>query len=197
MSSQPAGFLTPEEYLEVERRAERKSEYFRGEMFAMAGATRRHILIVTNLVWALKQRLRTKPCEVYSTDMRLRVSPTGLYTYPDVLVVCGEPKFVDDRQDTLLNPVLVIEVLSESTRDYDRGQKFEHYRSLPSLVEYLTIAQDRPHIEKWTRQQRDGLFAEYNNLGQTIQLTSIAAELPLSEVYDKVDFADPAPVPPA
>jgi Uma2 family endonuclease len=193
MSSQPSSYLTPEEYLEVERRAERKSEYFRGEMFAMAGATRRHILIVTNLVRELSQQLMTKPCEVYSTDMRLRVSPTGLYTYPDVLVVCGEPQFADDQQDTLLNPVLVIEVLSPSTEDYDRGRKFGHYRKLPSLMEYVTVAQDEPRIEKWTRMQEDWRFAEYNDLGRTIQLASIGAALPLSEVYNKLDFAAPAP----
>ena len=188
MSSQRANFLTPAEYLEIERRAERKSEYYQGEMFAMAGATRKHSLIVTNLVFELVGQLRAKPCEVHSADMRLRVASTGLYTYPDVVVVCGEPQFADDQRDTLLNPALVIEVLSESTENYDRGRKFELYRTLPSLLEYLTIAQDRSHIEHHTRQEKYWTLVEYGDLSQTIQLTSIGAALPLSSVYDKVDF---------
>jgi Uma2 family endonuclease len=188
MSSQHATFLTPEEYLELERRAEFRSEYYKGEMFAMAGAGRRHVLIVTNLVSALSQKLRKRPCEVYSTDMRLRVSPSGLYTYPDVLVACGEPQFSDDRQDTLLNPVLIVEVLSDSTQDYDRGRKFEHYRTLPSLVEYLTVTQDRTHVEHWSRPDNLWQLAEYASLTETIHLASIDTVLPLAEVYDKVDF---------
>jgi len=152
MSSQRATLLTPEEYLEIERRAERKSEYYKGEMFAMAGASRKHGLIVTNLVAELRQQLKKKPCQVYSADMRLRVVPTGLYTYPDVIVVWGAAEFADDQQDTLLNPTVVIEVLPKSTEDYDRGRKFEHYRTLPSLTDYLAVAQDRPHVEHSYRQ---------------------------------------------
>jgi Uma2 family endonuclease len=128
MSSQPNTFLTPEEYLEIERAAERKSEYFRGEMFARAGVSHEHVLIVTNVVAELARAFKGKPFEVYSSDMRLRVTPSGFYTYPDVMVVC-EPQFADDRQDTLLNPVVIVEVLSESTQDYDRGRKFQHYRT--------------------------------------------------------------------
>ncbi len=188
MSTQRAAFLTPAEYLEIERRAERKSEYYQGEMFAMAGASPNHVLIVANLVGELRQQLKGKPCRAYSTDLRLRVSPTGLYTYPDVLVVCGDLHFADDQKDTMMNPALVVEVLSDSTQDYDRGQEFEHYRTIPSLIEYLTVAQDRPHIEQWTRQENRWVLSEYADLSQTIQLTSVGAALPLSEVYDKVDF---------
>ena len=188
MSSQGAIFLTPEQYLEIERRAEQKSEYYNGEMFAMAGAGRWHVLIVTNLVSALSQRLRKRPCEVYSTDMRLKVSPSGLYTYPDVVVVCGGPQFADDRQDTLLNPSLIIEVLSESTQDYDRGRKFELYRTLLSLVDYLTVAQDHPHIEHSTRQEGGWQLVDYNSPAESIHLASIDTALPLAEVYDKVEF---------
>src|SRR5436190_1462002 len=118
MPSYPTTFLSPEEYLEIERNAERKSEYYRGEMFALAGASPRHAWIITNLVRELSQQLRTKPCRVSANDLRLRVLPTGLYTYPDVMVVCGEPQFADYRKDTLLNPIVIIEVLSDSTRDY-------------------------------------------------------------------------------
>jgi Uma2 family endonuclease len=186
MSSKPSTFLTPEEYLEIERRAERKSEYYKGEMFAMAGASREHILIVTNLVRELSQRLEARPCEVYSNDMRLSVSPTGLYTYPDVVVACGEPRFADDQHDTLLNPVLVAEVLSRSTQDYDRGRKLEHYRTLPSLVDYLTVAQDRHHVEQWSRRDDGWHLTEYIDPSQEIRLTSIDAVLPLSAIYRKL-----------
>jgi len=188
MSSQRATLLTPEEYLEIERRAERKSEYYQGVMYAMAGASQQHVLIVTNLIIQLGNELADRPCQVYSADLRLRVSPTGLYTYPDVVVVCGEARFADDQQDTLLNPTIVIEVLSESTQDYDRGRKFEHYRTLPSLRDYLTIAQDRPHIEHWSRLERGGSLMEYTELNQTVELPSIDAGLPLSRIYAKVEF---------
>jgi Uma2 family endonuclease len=192
MSARPTTFLREAEYLEQERRAEYKSEYFQGEAFAMAGASRRHGLIVTNLVGQLWQQLKGKPCQVYSGDLRLRVTPAGLYTYPDVMVVCDGIQFADDEKDTVLNPVLLIEVLSESTRDYDRGRKFEYYRTLPSLLEYLTVAQDKAHVEHWTRQQEDrGLLVEFSNLSQTISLTSISCSLPLAEIYDKVEWTNP------
>lgn len=189
MSSHPTTFLTEAEYLETERAAEHRSEYFQGEMFAMAGASRRHSLIISNLIRELGLQLKNRPCEVHGTDLRLRVSPTGLYTYPGVMVVCGEPQFANDQKDTLLNPVLIIEVLSESTRDYDRGRKFQHYRTLPSLLEYLTIAQDAPHIELWTRQPDDRwLLSESGDIAETIQLASVECALPLAEVYHKVEW---------
>lgn len=194
MSAQPT-FLTPAEYLERERRAEYKSEYFQGEMFAMAGASERHGLIVANLVGELRQQLKGKPCRVYPSDLRLRVTAAGLYTYPDVIVVCGDIQFADDRKDTILNPVLIIEVLSESTRDYDRGRKFQYYRTLPSLVEYLTVAQDEPQVEHHTRQSATPgstnggwLLLEFNKMSETIPLVSIPCALPLTEIYDKVDW---------
>jgi Uma2 family endonuclease len=193
MSTQPKTFLSPAEYLELERRAEFKSEYYEGGMFATAGASRRHGLIVTNLVAELRQQLKAKPGETHSSDLRLRVTPTGLYTYPDVLVVCGEPQLADDQKDTLLNPTVIVEVLSESTRDYDRGRKFQHYRTLPSLAEYLTVEQDEPHVEHWTRQPKSRwLLAEFAGLGQSIRLDSIDCVLPLAEIYDKIDWSQEA-----
>jgi Uma2 family endonuclease len=191
VSSQPKSFLTPEEYLEHERQADHKSEYLHGEVFAMAGGSPRHAWIIANLVGELRQQLKQRPCRVSSSDLRLRVSPTGLYTYPDVMVVCGEPEFADDQKDTLLNPIAIIEVLSESTRDYDRGQKFQHYRALPSLVDYLIVGQDEPHIEHYVRQpEHRWLLAEFSGLAESISLQSIGCVLALAEIYDKIEWAD-------
>jgi Uma2 family endonuclease len=188
MTSQAKVRLTPEEYLAIERQATYKSEYFNGEMFAMSGASPRHVLIVTNVVAELRRQLKPRPCTVYSTDLRVQVSPTGLYTYPDVIVVCDQPRFHDQHKDTLLNPMLIVEVLSESTKDYDRGEKFEHYRTLTSLAEYVLIAQDKHHFEHFVRQpDKRWLLAETNRLEDTIYLPSIACDLALAEVYDKVD----------
>ncbi len=146
MATVPGERLTVEEYLERERKAEFKSEYFAGETFAMSGASRRHVLVATNISSDLRQSLRSRLCKVYAANLRVAVSPTGLYTYPDVVVTCGDEQFHDEQFDTLLNPRFIIEVLSESTKDYDRGQKFESYRALESLQEYLTVAQDRVHV---------------------------------------------------
>ena len=189
MSLQPKTYLTPEEYLALERKAEYKSEYLAGEMFAMSGASPRHVLIVTNVVAELRGQLKQRPCTVYSSDLRVKVSPTGLYTYPDVVVVCDQPQFADEQRDTLLNPTLIVEVLSESTKDYDRGEKFEHYRTLPSLSEYVLIAQDKYHVEHFVRQPDNRwLLSETNLLEDTIHLSSIACDLVLTEVYDKVEM---------
>jgi Uma2 family endonuclease len=189
MSTQPKTFISPEQYLAIERKAERKSEYFNGEMFAMAGASESHVLIVTNVVAELREQLRGRPYTVYSTDLRVKVSPTGLYTYPDVVVVCGQPQFADDQRDTLLNPTLIVEVLSESTQDYDRGEKFEHYRSIASFHEYVLIAQDRYHVEHFVRQPDNRwLLSETNRSEDTIHLSAIDCNLALTEVYDKVEM---------
>ncbi|HEX6985850.1 MAG TPA: Uma2 family endonuclease [Planctomycetaceae bacterium] len=143
---------TVEEYLAFERGAPSKHEYFAGNIYAMTGASRRHVLIVTNLVTALTNRLADRPCEVYSNDMRLKVSSTGLYTYPDVMVACGEPRFEDAEIDTLLNPQVVVEILSRSTKDYDLGEKFEHYREVESITDYVLVSQDARRVERRSRQ---------------------------------------------
>lgn len=189
MSVAPKIYFTSEEYLAIERMADYKSEYFNGEMFAMAGASPTHALIVTNVVSELRTQLKKRPCTVYSTDLRLRVSPTGLYTYPDVAVVCGEPEYDDKYEDTLLNPTLIIEVLSESTESYDRGAKFKQYQSVKSVKEYVLIAQNTPRIERFTRQNRSRwspLMASH--IGDEIELSSVNCVLSLAEVYDKVRF---------
>jgi len=188
MSSQPTTtYLTPEEYLAIERKAESKSEYLNGEIVAMTGASREHNLISFNLTREISQQLKGRPCEGYSSDMRVRVPSTRLYTYPDLVVVCGEPQFEDDYLDTLINPTLIIEVLSESTEGYDRGKKFGFYRTIPSLVEYLLIAQDEQRIEQYAKQP-DGrwLLSEYRSTEDVAELGSIQCQLALKEVYDKV-----------
>ena len=139
MSLQPKPRLTPEDYLALERSADFKSEYFDGEIFAMTGASEPHNTIVANTLSEIRQQLKKRPCKVYANDMRVKVDPTGLYTYPDVVVVCGKARLEDAHLDTLLNPTLIVEVLSDSTEAYDRGRKFEHYRKLESLAEYVLI----------------------------------------------------------
>lgn len=189
MSSPLHSRFTPEEYLAQERQAQTKSEYLNGEIFAMSGASRRHNLITVNITAGLHAQLRQRPCEVYTSDMRVKVSPTGLYTYPDVVVVCDEPQFEDAELDTLLNPTLIVEVLSKSTEDYDRGSKFEHYRSLDSLQEYVLVAQDRCHIVHYIRQPGNTwVLSETQLLNDRLPLPSLGGELLVSEVYAKVRF---------
>ena len=183
--------LTPEDYLALERSAEFKSEYFDGEIFAMAGASRAHNTIVVNTTIELGNQLKKRPCKLYVSDIRVKVSPTGLYTYPDVVVVCGKEQFEDTHLDTLLNPTLIIEVLSDSTEAYDRGRKFEHYRHLDSLVEYVLIAQQRPHVESFRRQSdQHWLLTECSGLDGTLRLESIDCDLALAEIYAKVELSE-------
>lgn len=189
MEPQPKPYLTPEDYLALERQAEIKSEYLDGEMFAMTGGTRRHSLAIGNLVRELSLQLKNRPCEVFPTDLRVHIPATGLYTYPDVIVVCGEPRFQDEHQDTLLNPTVIIEVLSPTTEAYDRGKKFEHYRSIGSLAEYLLVSQSEPHVEQYLRQDDNRwLFTETAGLEATLALPSIQCVLVLAEIYEKIVF---------
>ncbi|MBC7910411.1 MAG: Uma2 family endonuclease [Pyrinomonadaceae bacterium] len=189
MSSEAKIYYTPEEYLALERQADYKSEYFDGEIFAMTGASRKHNLVAGNVLASLHAQLKGRPCEIYPSDMRVKVSPTGLYTYPDVVIICGDPAFDDDQKDTLLNPTALVEVLSKSTASYDRGEKFEHYRKLNSLAEYLVIAQDKQHIEHYVRQpDNQWLLSETDDMQETIHLHSIECNLALRDIYDKVNI---------
>jgi Uma2 family endonuclease len=189
VSTQPKVRLTPQEYLALERKAEIKSEYFDGEMFAMSGVMREHSSIVVNITTELNIQFMDRPCEVHGPDMRVKVSATGLYTYPDIAAVCGEPEFEDEHLDTFINPQLIIEVLSDSTESYDRGKKFAHYRAIDSLREYVLVSQTECRIERFSRQD-DGnwLYSENTDPGGSIELTSVACRLSLSRVYQKVDF---------
>ncbi len=182
-------YLSPEEYLLIERQAEYKSEYFNGEMFAMAGASRKHNLIVTNLVGELHQQLKQGNCNVYSNDMRVKVRSTGMYTYPDVVVGCGDEQFEDDELDTLLTPILIIEVLSKSTQGYDRVSKFAHYRRLDSLLEYMLVAQQECLIEHYVRQaDSTWLLSEKRDTSGIIRLPSIACRLRVEDIYTNIEF---------
>jgi Uma2 family endonuclease len=190
MASKLKPRFTPEEYLELEREAEFKSEYIDGEIIATTGASEPHNLIVTNIVRELSTQLKGRPCRVYSSDMRVDLRERSFYAYPDVVILCGEPKLHDDWMDNLLNPTIIIEVLSQSTEAYDRGRKFMKYRRIESLAEYVLVAQDSCYVEHYTRQPDDHwVLSEASSLDENIYLPSIECDLKLSEVYDKVDLS--------
>lgn len=181
--------LSETEYLRLEREAETRSEYFDGEVFAMAGGTSAHSLIATNLAGELRSRLKATDCVAYNTDLRIKVEATGLLTYPDVSVACGEQRFLDDQKDTLLNPTVITEVLSDSTEAYDRGKKFEHYRQIPTCREYLLVSQKEPRIEQFVRQPNgEWVWKEAAGLAAQIALASLGIVLQLKEVFAKVHF---------
>jgi Uma2 family endonuclease len=189
MSTVPKPYLTPEQYLARERAANFKSQFYRGEMFAMAGASREHNLIVGNIVGEIRNSLKSRDCEVYPSDLRVKISSSGLYTYPDATVVCDDPQFEDDQMDTLTNPTVLFEVLSESTESYDRGNKFSQYRSITSLKEVVLITQDRLSVESFLRQD-DGswLLRETVSLAESADFASIGVSVPMSEIYRNVEF---------
>jgi Uma2 family endonuclease len=182
-------YSTPEEYLAHEREAAYKSEYIAGQVVAMSGVSREHSLINGNLFRVLSSQLLDRPCEVHASDMRVKVSARGLYTYPDIAVVCGDTQYEDDQVDTLLNPTLIVEVLSPSTEAYDRGVKFGYYRQLPSLREYLLVAQDRMLVEHFVREDDGWLLTETTDPGAVVRLPSINCEVPLAEIYRKIVFS--------
>ena len=191
MTTRPDVRLTVEEYLRIERAAEWKSEYIDGAMFAMSGASARHVLIAANLVRELGNRLQQGPCTVYGSDLRVATDRRRHYTYPDVVVVCDPLEFVDDQLDTLTNPKVIAEVLSDSTEKYDRGQKFERYRSVPTLAEYLLVSQDRVHVELYTRQPQGGwVLREWSDPAAEIDLASLGCRVSVGEVYAKVTFGE-------
>ena len=192
MTAAPKIRFTPEEYLARERVSEFRSQYYRGEIFAMAGGNERHSDISVNLVWRLSQRLEGSGCKVLDKDMRIKVTANGLYTYPDASVVCGGPQFEDEKRDTLLNPIVIFEVLSPSTADYDRGTKFELYRGLESLREYIVVAQEHPFIERHVRQADDSwLLTEVRGIDQSLTIEAIGCTLPLGEIYRGITFGPP------
>lgn len=191
MVSQPVPYLSPAEYLALERQAETRSEYHDGELVAMVGASREHNLVVSNTVSSLIIQLRGRPCETYANDMRVNVPAVNRYFYPDIVIVCGEPQFEDDTIDTLINPTVIIEVLSDSTERFDRGKKFACYRTLPSLRGYLLIAQDEYRIDAY---RKDGngrwLLEDAQGLDAALDLGVADCTLALREIYDRVVFPE-------
>jgi Uma2 family endonuclease len=195
MQAQAKVRLTPEEYLVIERAAEYKSEYYNGEMFAMAGASRWHTLIVGNIIGAMRSQIRGKGCRIRSSDQRVHIPTTGLYTYPDVVVTCGQEFYEDNEFDVLLNPILIIEVLSKSTGAYDRGEKFELYRGSESLREYILISQDKILIEQFIRQEDDSwLLRAVSDMDAVVKLASCDSTLRLADIYEEVEFPEASPL---
>jgi len=187
MSTLPKTFVTPEEYLERERKAECKSEYYNGGIFAMSGVSRKHDGIAMMLQFLIAGHLRGKSCRPYSAEVRVLAQPSGLYTYPDLSVVCGKPQYADSDVDTLINPILLVEVLSPSTEVYDRGQKAKLYRAIPSLQELLLVSQETYEVELY-RRQPDGSWSivSVTGLDASMELASIGYTLHLRELYEIV-----------
>lgn len=180
--------FTPEEYLILERKAEYKSEFLFGKIVAMSGASQAHNFITLDIATELNIQLRGRNCDVYSNDMRLRIRQSDLYFYPDVVVGCDEPIFEDDFLDSILNPVIIIEVLSPSTEEYDRGEKFEYYKQLPSLKEYLLVAQNKVDVEHHVLQEKQWQTKKLIGLHESVILASIGCKLSLNEIYRRVTF---------
>lgn len=186
MSSLPNYHISPEEYLHIERRAEHKSEYVDGIVYALAGGSERHNLIAGNVIAELNLQLRKIPCRVYPSDLKVRVPNSKRFFYPDVSVICGETQFADNEKDVILNPIVVVEVLPESTAAFDRGEKFQSYQQIESLQEYLLVSQDEYIVEHYLRRE-DGhwLYTKVSVLGEAVVLPSIKCRLLLRDVYSK------------
>ena len=183
-------YFSPEEYLAFERGTDARHEYLDGHVYAMAGESIEHSRICVNVAGELRARLKGRPCEVLSPNMKVVTSPSGLFSYPDVVVICGEPQFYDERRDILTNPTVVFEVLSPSTEAYDRGEKFLRYRThIETLREYTLVSQHRPLVEHYVRQP-DGSwsYSSAGSLAEAVALVSIDCSLPLSEIYDRIVF---------
>ncbi|MCS6830639.1 MAG: Uma2 family endonuclease [bacterium] len=185
-------YISEAQYLQMERQARTRSEYLAGQVLAMAGASRAHNKIAINLGVQLYTALRGRDCEVYLSDMRTKVSQASAYFYPDVVVVCGEPQFEDEHEDNLLNPTVIVEILSPSTEDFDRTEKLLAYQKLDSLREYLLVSQQEVHVEHLVR-QADGqwLKREYTRLGEIVHLESVQVELPVQAIYEGIVFPSP------
>ena len=190
MASLPTPSFTPQQYLDLERRADYKSEYFSGQIFAMAGASIAHNTLTFNIAQILGPQLHGRTCRAFVNDLRVRVNVTGLYTYPDAVAVCGEMLFDDKHGDTLTNPSVIVEVLSPSTELYDRGEKFAHYRKLASLSDYVLISQDKMRVEHYTRQDTNHwLLSVATEASEVLVLASMDCTLTLAAIYENVEFA--------
>ena len=189
MSAQPQPRLTPEQYLDLDRASQFRNEYYAGRTYAMSGGTHDHAILTRNLTSAIQSAVGAR-CIATQSDLRVRVSPTVLYTYPDIVVVCGQPQYVDGRKDTLANPILVAEVLSPSTEAYDRGFKSVQYRTLETLQEYVLVSQTEPRVEVFRRQPGGTwLLSESAGLESSCTLESLACTIQLRDIYSQVTFA--------
>ena len=189
MPSQTSIKFTPNEYLVNERKSEIKHEFLDGVVFAMAGASKKHNQISSNLVRIIGNQILNKPCSVYASDMRVKSEATNKYSYPDIVVSCENENFEDEEEDSLLNPLIIIEILSDSTEAYDRGDKFFHYRQIDSFVEYVLVSQKNQHIERFIRQaDNTWLYSEFKTATDTVELSAISCHLLLNDMYDKVMF---------
>ncbi|MEO8025244.1 MAG: Uma2 family endonuclease [Bryobacteraceae bacterium] len=189
MASNPLAKLTEEQYLAIERAAETKSEFVNGTMFSMSGASLRHALIGANLLGELHARLRGGGCRVITADLRVHVPATGLYTYPDATIVCGPPLLRDAHQDTLQNPSVIFEVLSPSTEGYDRGAKFQHYRTITTLTDYVLVDQSKMRVEHFSRQTGETwTLHDTMRPEDELRIDSINVSLPLALIYEGIAF---------
>jgi Uma2 family endonuclease len=188
MSSQRKALLAPEEYLALERRSEARSAYLAGEVFAMVGVSKRHNLIAANIISVLGNQPLERPCNVYPSDLRVKVSVTGKYTYTDVVVACEEERFEDAENDTLLNAVVIIEILSQSTEAKNRGRNFQHYQYIESLTEYILVAREPYRIEQYVRHgDREWRYSEYHDAEDVVRMDVFGCELALRDAYAKVE----------
>ena len=190
MAHPEKSFVSPEEYFETEEVAEYKSEYFHGEIFAMTGASFNHNVISSNLVVFLGNQLRNS-CFVFSGDMKIQLDEDKHYAYPDLSVVCGEPEFAKERNDIITNPLVIMEILSKSTRDYDRGSKFTAYRNIASLKDYILVDQYAYHVEYFHKEaHQKWIFEEFKDLSDTFRISSLDMELSLNTIYHRVEMGD-------
>jgi len=182
-------YLTPEEYLAMEETAEYRSDYYKGDIFALAGGSINHNRIIRNLATKLDQALSNTSCEAFINDIKIWIKAKELFTYPDVVIICGKPEFYPDRDDTITNPILIIEVLSESTKNYDRIEKFEFYRSIPTFQEYILVDQYRVHIDHYYLESKGKwIYTEYTDMKDVLKFNKIAAQVSLQDIYKKVEF---------
>lgn len=189
MVAQPKTIYTIEHYLELERSGDHKHEYYNGQIFALAGSSENHNLISAHILGILYSQVRKRPCRVYPSDMRVKITQTKLYTYPDISILCGTPLFDDTESDTLLNPTVIFEILSPSTEKYDRGKKFKQYRTIDTLQEYILVSQDQQLVEQYTRQTDTiWLLTVHNTIESRIELLSVNCTLLLADIYEDIVF---------
>jgi Uma2 family endonuclease len=194
---------TTEEYLTLEREAGERHEYLDGEIYAMAGESVYHGAICTNITGEVRAQLKGSPCQAFAKDMKVRSGPLplaprstkGMFSYPDIVIVCGEPQFLDQHRDVIINPAVIIEVLSPNTEAFDRGEKFWRYRSFnPSLTDYLVVAQDRPSVDHFARRPNEQwvIGASVHELSERVIIASVGCALSMAEIYDRVTFPSPS-----